>query len=56
MGNPDNWDSEYHKGFYVAEERIRDYVLAYGKEISVILPIWYIGLQDILEVRLLLIF
>ncbi len=29
MGDPDNWDSEYHKGFYVTEERIRDYVLDY---------------------------
>lgn len=29
MGDPDEWNSEYHKGFYITEERIKDFVGKY---------------------------
>lgn len=29
MGNPNSWESEYHKGFYNTEERIKDFVQLY---------------------------
>ncbi len=29
MGDPDSWNSEYHKGFYLTEERILSYVNDY---------------------------
>lgn len=29
MGNPDEWDSEYHKGFLTTEERIKEFVSQY---------------------------
>lgn len=29
MGDPDEWDSEYHKGFYTTEERIRSFINLY---------------------------
>ena len=29
MGNPSDWKEEYHKGFYITEERIHDFVLKY---------------------------
>lgn len=29
MGDPDSWDSTYHKGFYLTEERIRSYINDY---------------------------
>lgn len=29
MGDPDSWDSVYHKGFYITEERIKTFVELY---------------------------
>ena len=29
IGNPDSWNSEYHKGFYTTEQRIMEYVKDY---------------------------
>lgn len=29
MGDPDEWDSNHHKGFYITEERIRSFVNKY---------------------------
>lgn len=29
MGDPDNWDSDHHKGFYITEERIKEFVEEY---------------------------
>lgn len=34
MGDPDEWDSENHKGFYTTEERIKSYVLDYAEKVN----------------------
>lgn len=34
MGDPDSWDSNHHKGFYITEERIRSFIGDYERAYS----------------------